>query len=685
MGKRSKSRNRHQKKESKSTSPTNQKFSFDGQEETRTDAEHGPAVKRQRLSRYEDSTCSLGATIEQVACDTSLHVSIVGDGDSQETKNNMKIPPPINIGDISGTSPDVGIVKELGKIWMYLSRSKTRRRQKKKNLPKLHESMDRSDQDHQWQPTPIQQHAWSILLQDLPLVGIASTGSGKTFAYAIPILLLSVSPLSPCRSMPSSSSSSVLVIVPTRELVHQVSRACDLIVKAMRKTCNFSTGIRTVPIHGGVDRQAQLEELKGSEGNHQGDDVLVVIGTPGRLLDILNDECPTFRWIVLDEADQLTKEGDLGPQVDEILHIARKNFENNTDKHRCTMALVSATYPQKCQARFLQWVGTKHALVQVDNHHQNAQEKNPKVCDDRPSKLERRETVGSEGDEDKVAEAKDSVTMQEDQPVSSYSRIPSHLTQVLHVCAEHKKPRKLVNTLSTAIKELKQQAHENNNSNRSQQFLGIVFFNKIDKLKYVSKLLQKENLKCVELHSQLPRHVREQNLKRFSCGAMPLLLSTDLAARGIHIPQVRFVIQYDFPGNLDQYVHRCGRAGRAGQPAKIYSFFTRNFQPMAASLIQLLEANEQWVDPNLRLLVNDTSVEKPENEKEKKNSNTQKKREMKSTIQRNKVTDGVESNVAADDDEEEDDEFADLSPKRIVLQRASHVSDASSDDENDGE
>jgi len=172
-------------------------------------------------------------------------------------------------------------------------------------------------------------------------------------------------------------------------------------------------------------------------------------------------------------------------------------------------------------------------------------------------------------------------------------------------------------------------------------------------------------------------------LAQFACGQKPLLLATDVAARGIDIPHVQFVIQYDFPGNLQQYIHRCGRAGRSrgqekdsgsttGSSAKptVYSFFTRNLKPLAMDLIHLLEAHKAWVDPNLRALA--TEEDNPKS----------RKKHAKKPRDNNKEKDKNE-----DDDEDNDepvDDFPELAPNRIVLKRASHVSDASSsDDDND--
>ena len=173
-------------------------------------------------------------------------------------------------------------------------------------------------------------------------------------------------------------------------------------------------------------------------------------------------------------------------------------------------------------------------------------------------------------------------------------------------------------------------------------------------------------------------------------------MPADIAARGIDIPSVKYVVQYDFP-NLEQYVHRCGRAGRRslrdgrgsgkhpdiGQEenrATVYSFFTRNLQPMAADVVKLLEANDAWVDPNLRALV------ATQNKNAHGNHGCNEKRpKKKSRVEPAKRRVAQQSNADSfsNYDEKDDDDFRHLAPNRIVLKRASHVSDASSEESSD--
>jgi len=364
----------------------------------------------------------------------------------------------------------------------------------------------------------------------------------------------------------------------------------------------------------------------------------------------------------LDEADQLAKEGDLGPQVDQIIETSKLPSTR--------LVLVSATNPEKAQERFQTWVGKEHALVQVNHHVQPQSQAQPLQVPQPSIKMEVTDSSPLPNDHDSTSTTTPTTatttntTTKDNNNAGTFSKIPSHLEQVLHVCAEHKKPRKLLHTLQQIYKSF---------PNQRNRPLGIVFFSKIEKLKYISKLLEKEGVTgSVELHSQLPStKVREAHLAQFACGQKPLLLATDVAARGIDIPHVHFVIQYDFPGNLQQYIHRCGRAGRSssksdenGSHAKptIYSFFTRNLKPLAMDLIRLLEAHNAWVDPNLRALANE---EKPNSRKHAKKTR---------------------ADDENDDDDEPVDDFPELAPNRIVLKRASHVSDASSsEDESDND
>mmetsp|Transcript_27739 Transcript_27739/g.31133 ORF Transcript_27739/g.31133 Transcript_27739/m.31133 type:complete len:748 (+) Transcript_27739:66-2309(+) len=622
-----------------------------------------------------------------------------------------------------------------------------------------------SSLSNNWKPTSIQRQLWSILLNrnndnnvNNNTVGVAPTGSGKTLSYTLPTLINIKNN--------NEDNDDIVVVVPTRELAHQVSIVYKKLIQIIQsqqkkhqqqqqESSNNDSKRRkrrqhvTVSIYGGVQREDQLAQIRIARLKNY---PVVVVATPGRFLDLLRQEQHQEQqngdggdnnnfilpkhpsWIVLDEADQLTKDGDLGPQVQEILirlttdklqnnnsvvaaaDIAsgNNNFVNITPDSKnvsissARLVLVSATLNEKARLKFQEWAGKNYVLVKVDQQLIGQQQ-----TDTTP----RPYILSSSG----------AAIL----PVSLLSRIPLHLTQILHVCSEHKKPKKLLHTLKSIA--------EHNKSNNHGVRKGIIFYSRIGKLECSNKILQQQyGISCYSLHGQLPMDVRRKNMDRFASSStgrrshqhddntasagrkekdsLCLLLATDVAARGIDFQGIDFVIQYDFPSNLEQYIHRCGRAGRSrgnnnggdgittiatSAPSitedwkfVIISFFTRNLQPLAADLIQLLEVSQAWVDPNLRSLLVETKGGNSGNKNKLKSKGTKftssespidKSTKVKKRKEKTNVISSIpkKQKIKNEDYEEDDDDFAELVGKanRIVLKRACHVSDASDDGE----
>lgn len=181
----------------------------------------------------------------------------------------------------------------------------------------------------------------------------------------------------------------------------------------------------------------------------------------------------------------------------------------------------------------------------------------------------------------------------------------------------------------------------------------------------------------------MPQEKRERNLNAFKSGKIPIMLCTDIAARGIHCENIEYVINYDFPASLEQYVHRCGRCGRWGQTKSntvegkkvmngiVYSFFHRELAPMAKDLLQLLRLSNAWVDPNLLVLI--------PGETSKSSNESRNKRRKKNKVLKLKTDINSSAHISY---ASTDDEFSYLDKSRIALKRASDVSissDASDD------
>jgi superfamily II DNA/RNA helicase len=567
--------------------------------------------------------------------------------------------------------------KTLWSLWNSLKKNKTTKQSIANNASHFH------------QPTAIQWQAWPLLLTEKQShsVLISPTGSGKTFAYGLPLVVDAV-------STQSRSGIQGIVIVPTRELALQVQSSLHRIIAASLHATVSSVNV--VACYGGVQSsQEQMQLLTRA---------VFVTATPGRLLDLLPQLLPPDQpdisvfsprvTVILDEADRLATHGDLSQQVEQIWQFLRQ--QSNTFYR---IILCSATWPQRATSVWKNWWSNPFDASTKMKDAQNIctvitidtmaiQTTNPPITEGAH--------ITSKDDDGTMINAKSATdvdlpslpTSPQNNTTDStkrgrttrdesimVSKIPSHLKQVLHVCAEHKKPKKLLHTLDILF------GNTAGNTSASPPPTGIIFFDKIKTIQYVYQLLEKErpHIPCAPWHSQLHASQRERVFSQFIRGGeksakSSVLLATDVAARGVHTANLQFVIHYDFPSNIEQYVHRCGRAGRGSSSetsssATIYSFFTRNLAPLAPDMIALLEATNQWIDPNLRDLVS------------KSNNSTQ-----RAVSAGAKQEDDPTMNDFGDDDE--DDPFIQqLSANRIVLTRASQVSDASSsecDDETGG-
>ncbi|GKY97013.1 hypothetical protein MPSEU_000660100 [Mayamaea pseudoterrestris] len=528
---------------------------------------------------------------------------------------------------------------------------------------------------YKWKsPTLVQSHAWPhILSRQSPgqrrkhVAFVSATASGKTLAFGLPLLIRA-----------HYQKQHGLVLVPTRELAGQVGKnlndwnATILSSGKMHHAATQNTVI-LVMHGGGASTTIHMDAIHKALSNET---FLIMVSTPGRFLDVLEtmeqaaintkespgSKLPPIKLstICLDEADRLAIQADLSKQVDDILE---RVIEGRDQQQQ--LCLCSATLAAAARTKWDDWLQrTTHSdcvLVQIggctsQKHSQNGGDA----------------SVASDAAPDSEQHSPNSA-----RSTNMFSRIPTNLTQVLHVCAEHKKPRKLITTLQGIRTDSK-----------GKTGLGIIFFNRIKTLQFASKLLQKSHISSLELHSQLHQHERDRAMQLFASGRVPLLLATDVAARGLHVSHVKYIVNYDFPGNLEQYIHRCGRAGRnqtANAAGVVYSFFTRNFSVMAKDLVVLLKATNQHVDANLIELARDTkrhAVASNESGQAVKDAKRQRASDGELAVEEREEE-------SAPEDEEGNDGAAmkDHPANRIVLRRAGNVSDASSDsdDEEDNE
>ena len=318
-------------------------------------------------------------------------------------------------------------------------------------------------------PTPIQDQAIPVILSGQDIIGMANTGTGKTAAFLIPMI----------NKILANSREKVLVVVPTRELAIQIQDEFLALTKKMN--------IFSVVIIGGADIRRQMRELRNRHN--------VVIGTPGRLKDLINRknlDLSGFGNVVLDEADRMLDMGFVN-DVKLLLSMAAKN--------RQTM-LFSATFSAEIENLI------KSFLV------------NPQRVS-----IKARETAELV-DQDIVR-----VSMREDK------------VEVLH---------------NLLIKS---------------EFEKVLVFTRTkhgaDKL---CKSLYQKGFKSESIHGNKTHNKRQKALKLFKEEKINILVATDVAARGLDIPNVSHVINFDIPATYEDYVHRIGRTGRADKKGVALTF-----------------------------------------------------------------------------------------------------------------
>ncbi|XP_077244785.1 DEA(D/H)-box RNA helicase family protein [Tasmannia lanceolata] len=354
-------------------------------------------------------------------------------------------------------------------------------------------------------PSPIQSHAWPFLLDGRDFIGIAATGSGKTLAFGVPALMHILGKKK--RKTSKGGLPLCLVLSPTRELAQQIS---DVLCDA-GKSC----GVKSVCVYGGTSKGPQISLLKSG--------VDIVIGTPGRLKDLIEMgicSLTEVSFVVLDEADRML---DMGFEV-EVRSILSQTCSARQ------MVMFSATWPFSV--------------------HQLAQE----FMDPNPVKV----VVGSED----LAANHD-------------------VMQIIEVLDDRARNERLVALLDKYHK--------------SQRNRVLVFVLYKKEAARVETMLQNKGWKVVSVHGDKAQSARTQALSLFKEGKCPLMIATDVASRGLDIPDVEVVINYSFPLTTEDYVHRIGRTGRAGKKGVAHTFFMQENKGLAGELVNVLREAGQIV------------------------------------------------------------------------------------------
>jgi ATP-dependent RNA helicase RhlE len=348
-------------------------------------------------------------------------------------------------------------------------------------------------------PTPIQVQAIPIVLQGTDLIGCAQTGTGKTAAFAVPILQL----LSKNKSFDRKKKIRSLIVTPTRELAIQIEESF--------KAYGRYTGLTCTVVFGGVKQNPQTNAL------HNGVDIL--IATPGRLLDLMNQGFISLKDIeifVLDEADRML---DMG-----FIHDVRR---------------IIAALPQKRQSLFF------------------------------------------------------SATM------------PPEIVRLAGSIVY--KPVKVEVTPSASTVDIVDQfVYFIDRGNKNSLLLELLKDEKIKtalvftRTKYgadkVVRVLKKKNISAEAIHGNKAQNARQKALSSFKAQTTRVLVATDIAARGIDVDDLEYVINFEIPNISETYVHRIGRTGRAGAKGTAISFCDAQEKEYLKDIEKLITKKIQVVD-----------------------------------------------------------------------------------------
>ena len=325
-------------------------------------------------------------------------------------------------------------------------------------------------------PTAVQDQAIPSILAGRDVMVGAPTGTGKTAAFALPMIqMLTSEQVATGRVRPR-----LLILAPTRELAVQVEKAMSGFVS--------TTHLRSLVVYGGVDMRKQIRALKN------GIDILVA--TPGRLLDLAGHgyaDLGGVTKVILDEADRMLDMGFVG----DIRHIMSGLPQLNQ------RLLFSATYPAPVKKLADELLAKDYERITVDVANSASALVEQRVY--RVKKEEKRDFL---------------VWLVENEPVEQ----------------------------------------------------AIVFCRTRHGAERLAKQLKEDGVSSTAIHGERTQNQREAALQEFRDGRVRLLVATDVAARGLDIPNLPYVINYELPPVEEDYVHRIGRTGRAGVSGIAISF-----------------------------------------------------------------------------------------------------------------
>jgi len=348
-------------------------------------------------------------------------------------------------------------------------------------------------------PTDIQFKAIPPILKGEDVLAIAQTGTGKTAAFAIPV----IHKIQTAKKTKRTNLIHCLVMVPTHELAQQITEVFIALAK--------NTGVKTIGIFGGVDQAPQIAALEN------GIDILVA--TPGRLFDLVSQgylKLHGIEILILDEADHMLDLGFIKDINDLMRHLPAK---------RQTL-FFSATINPKIKKLAYSLV-TKPIRIQIS-------------------------------------------------PKNPVAKNIEHFVAFIEMDDKRAFLERLID--------------ENPDSKV------LVFVRTKVRAERVKKAMERAQITGETIHSDKEQNQRTETMDKFKTGTVKLLIATDISARGIDIPNVDFVVNYDLPEVPENYVHRVGRTGRGTKKGQAVSFCSSEEKEILAEIELFLDSEITVMD-----------------------------------------------------------------------------------------
>ena len=363
------------------------------------------------------------------------------------------------------------------------------------------------------EPTNVQKYIIPQILKNKSVIAISKTGTGKTASFCLPILSeLSKNPF----------GLYAIILEPTRELVLQVEEKLKL----------YSTGfnLRMCSIIGGEDFTSQLREL--DKIPH------IIIATPGRLISFLENNyiklVENLKYFVMDEFDQLLNET-IKPDIDKIIEYL--------PDERISL-FFSATIIQT-KEELKKYMG-KNDKEEIYYYNNNSDEKLEDLM---------KKDSNEDKEEDKFVKKKSNKII----PLKIKNRINEDIFLKYILVPQKLKEHYLLYLLRNRYKETNT----------------LIFVNHVKQCDFLYNLCKLFEIKVSHLHSKMTQKSRREDLQKFKGSLTNILISTDLASRGLDIKQCDLVINFDIPLSSLTFIHRAGRTGRIGNKGLCITFVSQ--------------------------------------------------------------------------------------------------------------